>query len=56
MKTLKEAIEGNNLIQFIKERKGDPNGNANTFNATLNSMTKKSKPTPKTSSRAAHDD
>lgn len=53
MITLKEAIEKGNLALFIKERKRDPNGNADASDKVIRSMAGKLKPTRKTSS---HDD
>ena len=51
MTTLKEAITKENLVQFVKENKRAPKGDATAFDTTLRSMAGKSKATRKASSR-----
>ena len=49
MPTLREARESGKLDEFIAEREGHPPGDQDAFEATLNSMTGKSKSEPETS-------
>lgn len=49
--TLKDAIKKNKLDQFIKEHEKDAPSNADQFDATLSSMTGKSKAVLKASSQ-----
>lgn len=56
MTTLKEALEQGSVIDFIKEHRRDPKGDADALGQTINSMAGTSKSTRKTSSRDGSDD
>lgn len=56
MTTLKEARDSGQIANFIKERRADPKGDADRFNATLTAMARKSKAVPATSNEAGSGD
>ena len=56
MTTLKEARESGKLVQFVKEHRRDPKGDATAFNGTLEAMAGKSKAIPAASTKRNPDD
>jgi hypothetical protein len=56
MTSLREARDSGKIAAFIKERRADPKGDADKFNATLTAMARKSKAVPATSNEAGSDD
>jgi hypothetical protein len=55
MTSLKEARQQGNLSKFIKEHSGDPDGDAEAFEITLQAMSGTSSEAPQTSSQDDHD-
>lgn len=56
MRNLREARDRGELEEFIAERSDQPPADQEAFDATLNSMARKSKPAPETSEKDECDD
>jgi hypothetical protein len=54
--TLREALERGRLDRFIAEREEQPHADCEVFEATLDSMARKSKSEPETSTEDCSDD